>query len=143
MYQGYDIQKNRKANCIRYSRYQYFRSVLLYCKLWREHLLRFRGNSFFEKFRGNSFFSSKGGRNVQKGGRGPPFIGKRGLLPFFCQIFDTENTDRVFLRYRFGKYREIPTDTDRKIPIRDTTLEIGAKSRKSPQFCPSSLPCRN
>jgi hypothetical protein len=27
-------------------------------------------------------------------------------------------TDRDFLRYRYGKYREIPTDTDRKIPIR-------------------------
>jgi hypothetical protein len=35
-------------------------------------LLRFCGNSFFEKFRGNSFFSSKGGRSLQKGGRGPP-----------------------------------------------------------------------
>jgi len=38
------------------------------------------------------------------------------------QFFDTENTDRVFLRYRYGKYREIPTDTDRKIPTRYTTL---------------------
>ena len=45
--------------------------------------LRFRGNSFFEKFRGNSFFSSKGGQSVQRGGRGPPFLGKRGLPPIF------------------------------------------------------------
>jgi hypothetical protein len=45
--------------------------------------LRICGNSFFEKFRGNSFFSSKGGRSVQKGGRGPPFLGKRGLPTIF------------------------------------------------------------
>jgi hypothetical protein len=31
-------------------------------------------------------------------------------------------TNRDFLRYRYGKYREIPTDTDPKIPIRYTTL---------------------
>jgi hypothetical protein len=29
----------------------------------------------------------------------------------FC-IHDTESTDRVFLRYRYGNYREILTDTD-------------------------------
>ena len=33
-------------------------------------------------------------------------------------------TDRVFRRYRYGKYQKIPTDTDRKIPIRYTTLII-------------------
>ena len=53
--------------------------------------LRFCGNSFFEKFRGNSFFSSKGGRNVQKGGQAPAIF-LRGSR----QIFDTKNTDRVF-----------------------------------------------
>jgi hypothetical protein len=56
----------------------------------------------------------------------PPLLGKKGapanLLRGSRQIFDTENTDRVSLRYRYGKYREIPTDTDRKIPIRDATL---------------------
>ena len=45
--------------------------------------LRFRGNSFFEKFSGNSFFSSKVGWSDQKWGRGPPFLGKRGLPQIF------------------------------------------------------------
>jgi hypothetical protein len=31
-------------------------------------------------------------------------------------------TDRDFLWYQYGKYREIPTDTDRKIPIGYTNL---------------------
>ncbi len=55
----------------------------------------------------------------------------RGVKEFLCaralftyckyvlfRIYDTESTDRVFLRYRYGNYREIPTDTDRKIPTR-------------------------
>jgi hypothetical protein len=33
-------------------------------------------------------------------------------------------TDQDFLWYRYGKYQEIPTDTNRKIPIQYTTLEI-------------------
>ena len=65
-----------------------------------------------------------------KRGPRPPLLRKKGAPANFLrgsrQIFDTENTDRVFLRYRYGKYQEnyqpIPTDTDRKIPIRDTTL---------------------
>jgi hypothetical protein len=40
------------------------------------------------------------------------------------QNIDTKNTDQVFLWYRYGKYREILTDTDRKIPTRYATLEI-------------------
>ncbi len=90
--------------------------------------LSFCGNSFFEKFCGNSFFSSKGGRSVQRGGRGPPFLGKRGLAPFFLkgsrQFFDTENTDRVFLRYGIGNTGEIPTEYQPKIPNWYTTLQI-------------------
>ena len=42
------------------------------------------------------------------------------------QSFDTENTDIVFLRYRYCKYREIPTDTDRKIPTRYATLNFSS-----------------
>ncbi len=60
-----------------------FRLVLLSVSFGGNTFLRFCGNSFFEKFRGNSFFSSKGGRSVQEGGRGPPFLGKRGLPPIF------------------------------------------------------------
>ena len=41
---------------------------------------------------------------------------------FVCTY--TESTDRVFLRYRYGNYREIPTDTNQKIPIRDATLTL-------------------
>ncbi len=96
---------------------------------------RFCGNSFFEKFRGNSFFSSKGGRaKCTTRGPKPPLHRKKGAPANFLrgsrQIFDTENTDRVSLRYRYGKYREIPTDTDRKIPIRDATLVSAVVSNK-------------
>ncbi len=61
----------------------------------------------------------------------------RGVKEFLCvralftyckyvlfRIYDTESTDRVFLWYRYGNYREIPTDTDRKIPTRYTTLVV-------------------
>jgi hypothetical protein len=52
----------------------------------------------------------------------PPLLGKKGAPANFLigsrQIFDTENTERVILRYRYGKYQEIPTDTDQKIPTR-------------------------
>jgi hypothetical protein len=61
----------------------------------------------------------------------------RGVKEFLCaralftyckyvlfRIYDTESTDRVFLRYRYGNYREIPTDTDRKIPTWYTSLDF-------------------
>ena len=41
---------------------------------------------------------------------------------FVCTY--TESTDRVFLRYRYGNYREIPTEYRPKIPNRYTTLQI-------------------
>jgi hypothetical protein len=40
---------------------------------------------------------------------------------FVCTY--TESTDRVFLRYRYGNYREIPTEYRPKIPNRYTTLD--------------------
>jgi hypothetical protein len=39
----------------------------------------------------------------------------------FC-IYDTESTDQVFLRYRYGNYRQIPTDTDQKYRVGITLL---------------------
>jgi hypothetical protein len=55
---------------------------------------------------------------VYKKGPRPPLLRKKGAPAIFLrgsrQSFDTENTDRVFLRYRYGKYQEILTDTDRK-----------------------------
>jgi hypothetical protein len=33
--------------------------------------------------------------------------------------------------------------TPHHLHLREFLREIGAKSRKLPQFCPSSLPCRN
>ncbi len=36
---------------------------------------------------------------------------------YFLYVGNTESTDRDSLWYRYGKYQEIPTDTDRKIPI--------------------------
>jgi hypothetical protein len=110
---------------IRYSRYPYFRSVLLYVSFGGNTFLRFRGNSFFEKFCRNSFFSSKGAKCTKRG-LAPPLLRKKGAPVNFLrgsrQSFDTENTHRVFLRYWYGKYQEILTDTNRKIPIWDTTL---------------------
>ncbi len=73
------------------------------CTIWREHLLKIWRELFFWKFGGNSFCPSKGGRSVQKGAEAPPLpLGKGGSR----QFWNTENTDRVFLRYRYGKYRE-------------------------------------
>ena len=43
-------------------------------------------------------FSTKGGWAPQKGGHCPPFEEKRGSRQHF-------DTDRVFLRYRYGKYQ--------------------------------------
>jgi hypothetical protein len=88
---------------------RYFWSVLL---IWRELL-----------------FSAKGGLAVSKRGLVPTFFSKKGAIaPFLREIgFPAKKiipkcTDRDFLLYRYGKYQEIPTDTDRKIPIRYTTL---------------------
>jgi hypothetical protein len=44
--------------------------------------------------------------------------GKRGS----CQFTVPKGTDRVFLRYRFGIYQEIPTKYQPKIPYWYTTL---------------------
>ncbi len=56
----------------------------------------------------------------------PPLLKKKGAPANFLrgsrQIFDTENTDRVFLRYGIGDTGEIPTEYGPKIPIRDTNL---------------------
>jgi len=67
---------------------------------------------------GIPFFLQKEGEVYKEGAEAPPSWEKGGSR----QFFDTENTDRVFLQYRYGEYREIPTDTDRKIPTRYTTL---------------------
>jgi len=79
--------------------------------------LSFHGNSFFEKFRGNSFFSSKGGWSVQRGGRGPPFLGKRGLLPIFWGATAKFLIPKILTEFSFGigmvnteKYQPIPTE---------------------------------
>jgi hypothetical protein len=83
---------------------QYFRLVLL---IWRELL-----------------FSAKGGWLYQKGGQCPLFPQKGGRCPLFegkgvpAKNMIPKRTNRDFLWYRYGKYQEIPTDTDRKIPIR-------------------------
>jgi hypothetical protein len=62
-------------------------------------------------------FSTKGGWLYQKGSA--PFLRDKGVL---AKKMIPKCTDRDFLWYRYGKYQEIPTDTDRKIPIRYTTL---------------------
>jgi hypothetical protein len=77
---------------------------------------------------GTPFFRKRGAGCIKKGASAPFFLKKGAFAPFLREIgFPTKKiipkcTDRDFLRYRYGKYREIPTDTDRKIPIRYTTL---------------------
>jgi hypothetical protein len=75
-------------------------------------------------------FSAKGELAVSKRGPVPPFSLKNGAsAPFFgekgvpAKKMIPKCTNRDFLRYRYGKYQEIPTDTDQKIPIQYTTLE--------------------
>jgi hypothetical protein len=69
-----------------------------------------------------TLFSAKGGLAVSK--RGLPFSLKKGAsAPFLrekgipAKKMIPKCTDRDFLRYRYGKYQEIPTYTDWKIPI--------------------------
>ncbi len=79
---------------------------------------------------GTPFFRKMGAGCIKKGAGAPFFLKKGAIAPFLREIgFPTKNiipkcTDRDFLRYRYGKYQEIPTDTDRKIPIRYTTLQL-------------------
>jgi hypothetical protein len=57
-----------------------------------------------------------------------------------AKIIIPKCTDRVFLRYRFGKYREIPTEYRPKIPKRYTQVNTtlcttwGYKYPKLPPF---------
>jgi hypothetical protein len=69
-------------------------------------------------------FSAKGGLAVSKRGLVSPLSLKKGAsAPFFrekgipAKKMIPKCTDRDFLRYWYGKYQEIPTNTDRKIPI--------------------------
>jgi hypothetical protein len=63
-------------------------------------------------------FFQKGVELLKKGAIAPLLRKKGGTAPFLIP----KCTDRVFLRYRYGIYREIPTEYRPKIPIRDTTL---------------------
>ncbi len=63
-------------------------------------------------------FFQKGVELLKKGASAPLLRKKGGTAPFLIP----KCTDRVFLRYRYGNYREIPTEYRPKIPIRDTTL---------------------
>jgi hypothetical protein len=83
---------------------------------------------FFVYFPLSSPLFPKGGGASQKGGDCPPFEEKGGDCPPFeekgghCPLLIPKCTDRIFLRYRYGKYREIPTEYRPKIPNRYTTL---------------------
>jgi hypothetical protein len=75
-------------------------------------------------------FFHKRGAGCTKTGDGAPFFPQKGGQ---CPLFREKGvptkkmipkcTDRDFLWHWYGKYQEIPTDTDRKIPIQYTTLE--------------------
>jgi len=94
-----------------------FRSVLLYCKLWREHIFKFLRELFFWKILWEFLFFFKRRVKCTKRGPRPPLLRKKGapanLLRGSRQIFDTEKTTE----FSFGigmvnteKYRPIPTE---------------------------------
>ncbi len=57
-----------------------------------------------------------------KKGASAPFLREKGVP---AKKMIPKCTDQNFLRYRYSsKYQEIPTNTDRKIPIRYTTLVL-------------------
>ncbi len=100
---------------------RYFGRYFVDCKIWRElHFVKFCGAPFC-KFGGNFFHQKKGAEASFEGEKGVPakvFRGKKGSRQFTIP----KGTDQVFLRYRYGKYREIPTEYRPKIPKRYTTL---------------------
>jgi hypothetical protein len=65
-------------------------------------------------------FFQKGVELLKKGAVAPLLRKKGGTAPFFIP----KCTDRIFLRYRYGKYQEIPTEYRPKIPNRYTTLNF-------------------
>ena len=87
---------------IRFAGFSVLRSVLLYCKLWREHIFKFLQELFFWKIPRNSFFFFKRrAKCTQRGGTCPPFFGKRGLPPIFeglPQIIDA----KLLTEFSFG-----------------------------------------
>ncbi len=78
------------------------------------------------------FFYKRRAKCTKRGPR-PPLLVKKGAPANFLrgsrQFFDTEITDRVFLRYRYGigNTGEIPTEYRPKIPNWYTTLEISVR----------------
>ncbi len=79
---------------------------------------------------GTPFFRERGAGCIKKGAGAPFFLKKGASAPFLrekgvpTKKMIPKCTDRDFLQYRYGKYQEIPTDIDRKIPIRYTTLDF-------------------
>jgi len=120
-------------------RYQYFTGSI-----------RFLENSIFQSvsnFWREPLFPEKGaGSSHQKRGAAAPLLRKKGLLfedkPIYekrgsRQNYDTESTDRVFLRFGIGKYQEILTDTDQKIvPIRYLLIVTERLTVLSKRICP-------
>ena len=72
--------------------FRYFRSVLLYCKLWREHLFKI-SRLFLNNSVGIPFFLQKEGEMYKKGA-GAPLLRKKGAPANFLrgsrQNFDTK-----------------------------------------------------
>jgi hypothetical protein len=67
---------------------------------------------------GNPFSLKMGAGSLKKGAMNPLWR-KKGVP---AKTITPKCTDQVFLRYRFGKYQEIPTEYRPKIPNRYTTL---------------------
>ncbi len=67
---------------------------------------------------GRKLFFPQNGGPLKKGAM-TPLSKRKGAL---AKKILPKCTDQVFLRYRFGKYQEIPTEYQPKIPNRYTTL---------------------
>jgi hypothetical protein len=101
-------------------RYRYFAGI------------RFTWQSVFpvgiSNLAGTPFFRKRGAGCIKKGVGAPFFLKKGASAPFLrekgvpAKKMIPKCTDRDLIWYRYGKYREILTDTNRKILIRYTTL---------------------
>ncbi len=95
-----------------------------FCEILRElHFVKLAGTYF-----------SLGGLDPSKRGQKPPFEGKKGFPP----NVKYRKPYRVFLRYRYGKYRENTNRYRTEIPNRDTTLDFFYSNTLYRRWCPPS-----
>ncbi len=94
------------------------------CKFWSVFLVG------ITNLAGTPFFRKRGASCIKKGASASFFLKKGASAPFLrekgvpVKKMIPKCTDQDFLWYSYGKYQEILTNTDRKIPIPYTTLDF-------------------